>query len=594
MTIVQDVELRTRLQSLEHQQRALLALAQLPTTQPSLEPLLDDIERRSCSLMVCERVTVYLSDLDQTGRETLCVRAGHGPNPFQQLAPGQGLAGWVATYRRPLNLKDATRDPRFDPRIDALIDRKVNSQLSVLSIPILHAQTGLIGVLQAEGKRDGYFSPADEELLQTIAIQVGVLLHHQQLYARLVTSNFESTDTKIQLQERNAAMELMFGLERVAAVARDLDEALDGALERTLAHFPVALAAVILLDRAETRSAFIVRRVAGPRASSLPLEVLGLDPLLVRAIIDGQTVTRSEWDATPPSSPLTERLGATSFALVPIARPTESPLGALLVMNPSRLPVGFDDRDLETLGVIASRMALSVVLATAMEEERKAERLAAIGGALSSVVHDLRTPLTLLAGYARTMSKEDDRDKRSETREAHKRQIELLQVMIQEVLAFARGQSEVLPRKVWVRDFMRDIEEVVRHELAAHTSVESAVHLEVALSYKGAVRMDEAKMKRAVLNLARNAREAMVKGGTLTLSSHEEGGRIILGVKDTGPGIPKEIEHRLFESFATHGKENGTGLGLAIVKTVVDQHEGTLDVVTSPQGTTFSIGLLPA
>jgi signal transduction histidine kinase len=582
--------LRRRVAELEHQQKSLLALTRLPTARTDLEPLLDDLERRTRTLLACERATVYVADV--ASPPILRVRTGQGPAPFQTLAPGQGLAGWVAAHDRGLNLKDASRDPRFDPRLDAILDRHGRRPQSVLSTPITHPSAGLVGVLQAENKRDGYFSPADEQLLQTIAAQAAVLLHHQQLYTQLVTSNVESTDTRIRLQERTAAMELMFGLERVAAVARDLDEALDGALERTLAHYPVALAAVILLDRSETRSAFTVRRVAGPRADLLPPQVLGLDPLLAQTIVGGEVRTRSEWDMAPFASPLTERLGATNFACVPIAREGEKPLGALLLVNLATLPRGFDDRDLETLHVIASRMALSVVLATAMEEERKAERLAAIGGALSGVVHDLRTPLTLLAGYARAMAREDDATKRQETREQHKRQIAQLQDMIHEVLAFARGTSEVLLRKVWVADFMKDLEEVIRHELEGHA--EQPVALAVDTGYKGAVKMDAAKMKRALLNLARNAREAMVDGGTLTLGVSTDNDRVVFRVCDTGPGIPKEVEHRLFERFATHGKAHGTGLGLAIVKTIVDQHAATLDVTTSPAGTTFAIGLEPA
>ena len=61
-------------------------------------------------------------------------------------------------------------------------------------------------------------------------------------------------------------------------------------------------------------------------------------------------------------------------------------------------------------------------------------------------------------------------------------------------------------------------------------------------------------------------------------------------IEDDGPGIPSEMEGRLFDSFATHGKAYGTGLGLAIVKRVVDAHQGTIEVVSAPtEGTTITI-----
>ena len=60
---------------------------------------------------------------------------------------------------------------------------------------------------------------------------------------------------------------------------------------------------------------------------------------------------------------------------------------------------------------------------------------------------------------------------------------------------------------------------------------------------------------------------------------------------DTGPGIPKEIEHRLFQSFVTSGKVGGTGLGLAIVKKIVEEHEGTVTVSSTSSGVTFQVVL---
>jgi signal transduction histidine kinase len=65
-----------------------------------------------------------------------------------------------------------------------------------------------------------------------------------------------------------------------------------------------------------------------------------------------------------------------------------------------------------------------------------------------------------------------------------------------------------------------------------------------------------------------------------------------MAFEDNGPGIPEELEGRLFESFATHGKRNGTGLGLAIVKGLVEAHRGTVNVLSEiGVGTTFTISL---
>jgi signal transduction histidine kinase len=99
-------------------------------------------------------------------------------------------------------------------------------------------------------------------------------------------------------------------------------------------------------------------------------------------------------------------------------------------------------------------------------------------------------------------------------------------------------------------------------------------------------------MARAIHNLARNAIEAMAdRGGKLGIDARMQDSELVILVSDTGPGIPKEIEGRLFQSFVTAGKEGGTGLGLAIVKKIVDEHGGRIEVRSDEHGATFEIRL---
>jgi two-component system, sporulation sensor kinase E len=100
---------------------------------------------------------------------------------------------------------------------------------------------------------------------------------------------------------------------------------------------------------------------------------------------------------------------------------------------------------------------------------------------------------------------------------------------------------------------------------------------------------DPDKIKQALLNLCKNAEEAMAQGGTLSVAAYKSGGKVVTEVSDTGVGIPKDFN--LFEPFKTT-KVSGTGLGLVITRRIVSQHQGSLTYASEPgKGTRFFVSL---
>jgi signal transduction histidine kinase len=103
------------------------------------------------------------------------------------------------------------------------------------------------------------------------------------------------------------------------------------------------------------------------------------------------------------------------------------------------------------------------------------------------------------------------------------------------------------------------------------------------------VRLDTAKIKQVILNLCRNAAEAMPNGGCLTLKGYRARGMVVLEVSDDGVGVPDDVN--IFELFQTT-KPGGTGLGLPLVQQIVSAHDGTIAYKSKPgRGATFKVSL---
>jgi signal transduction histidine kinase len=99
--------------------------------------------------------------------------------------------------------------------------------------------------------------------------------------------------------------------------------------------------------------------------------------------------------------------------------------------------------------------------------------------------------------------------------------------------------------------------------------------------------VSDSGLQHAIVNLVKNAFDAMPQGGTLTISTRRTGSGVELTVEDTGPGIPEAIRHRIFEPFfTTKPIHQGSGLGLLIAKEVVERSGGTIDFTNREEGGT--------
>jgi signal transduction histidine kinase len=223
-----------------------------------------------------------------------------------------------------------------------------------------------------------------------------------------------------------------------------------------------------------------------------------------------------------------------------------------------------------------------------LQEARRTERLAVVGQTASTIVHDLKNPLTIIKGLAPLLKRTDlPPQKREEFVQAILEASDRILNLTQDLLDFARGEERLNLKPADLSAFLEQMADKLKREME-RSQVQVRVRTEGTLP----VEMDPRKMERVLYNLAGNARDAMPQGGLLEIRAFRENGEAVLRFRDTGKGIPSEVVNRIFEPFVTCGKERGTGLGLAICKQIVEAHRGQLRLVeTSSGGTTFEVRL---
>jgi signal transduction histidine kinase/putative methionine-R-sulfoxide reductase with GAF domain len=563
--------------------RALREVGVALGTTLDLDELLELILQKITDALEADRTTLYL--LDEASDELVSrIAQGHAVYSIR-LKNGEGIAGYVARTGKPLHVPNAKKDARFDPEWDVLSGY---STRSILAAPMRNHLGRTIGVVQVLNKKRGDFSDDDADILAALATEAAVSIDNSRLFMSLTQKNIQLLDTTEQLEHRVRDLKLLFDLEHAMGRAVTLEELFFAVLGEAMRACEARMAAVALRDpEAGTgtlhyidEQAKKIKRLAYPENSGL----------IGWAIREGQILVSSDAENDPRrDKTLDDRIGgplAKTALAVPLEGDQKAPMGAIALYN-KRGDRPFSDEDRELLELIAANASTAIRLQLSREAREREERLTTIGRLLSSVIHDLKTPLAVISGYVQMMRTTKTVADRGKYAKLILKQFDHIGAMQREVLEFARGERTILARRVYLQKFFED----VRGELEADLT-KRGVKLVLDVQERGTARFDEGKILRVVHNLARNAAEAMgAKGGMFTIRVTRDAGdgALVVSFSDTGPGIPKEIEHRLFQSFVTSSKKGGTGLGLAIVKKIAAEHGGTIAVRSSSRGATFTL-----
>jgi len=281
------------------------------------------------------------------------------------------------------------------------------------------------------------------------------------------------------------------------------------------------------------------------------------------------------------------------------------PIGALQVIN-KKSGEPFFRSDLEILFAIAQHVSIAMENASlyrrleesfavttqelriTQEKLIRTERLACMSNLVQGVAHEIRNPITTIGGFARRIKKElGDNRKLEKYVDIILDETARLENIVKRVQDFTETQS-YSPSPTSIEPL---VEEVLNASMPQANQLGVRIVKEMAPDLPQ-VRLDSSQLSVALANLVENALEAMPQGGTLNLKVLREDRSLVITIKDTGCGIPKDQLTAIYDPFVT-SKAKGAGLGLTLVNQVVSNHHGDIRITSEVQKGTVVIIRLP-
>ena len=496
-----------------------------------------------------------------------------------RLRLGQGITGWVVRTGRPARVGDVARDPRY-----VMLRPEVRSELAVP----LEVKGEVRGVLNVDSERPEAFTADDQDLLEALATQAAIVIHHTWLYE--------------QLRLKARLFEALAGVSRTINSTLDLDDALRAITREACMLMQAKMCSLMLLD--ETRQWLDLRASFGAGEAYLRKPRLSAEESLLGVVVRRKKplqVDNVQTSSRYQHVEVARREGLVALLSVPLLF-SEQTIGALNVYTGHAY--SFSNEEIRLLSALAELSAVAIEKARLYErvvdiEEqlRQNEKLSALGLLAAEVAHEIRNPLTVMKLLYHSLDlKFAADDPRAKDAAVISDKMDHLNKIVEQILDFARTTDPHLA-PVNLNKLIHEMGFLVRHKLR-HQNVQMLQKLQPDLPD---VMGEATQLEQAFLNLILNAAEAMPDGGTLIITSRtvrlprsqKQPTHVALEFKDTGHGMSEQLRRRTFTSVLRTTKLKGTGLGLATVRRVLEVHRGKLKIKSQPgKGTTVSV-ILP-
>lgn len=550
---------------------ALYRISSLPAKTDDPQEALEDVIDEVMQVLRGESASINFLNPDSQLLEIEVLRGLPEHSKQLQLSLGQGVTGWVALHGRPLLVPDVSKDPRYVPVKDTI--------RSEIAAPMLSKGT-VIGVVNVDCDQLDGFSEEDLELLTLLTDEATSVL------TRIWMTN--------QLRGKAQQLQALIGTSRNLVAQLEIGDLMRTIPREGQSLMSCRICALFLYDSHKkllTLAAMEGARRTGDYFESLRLEESALGTAVRRRrqveVIDLKRTEEHHFVEVVQEEKLVSML--TSPLIV-----EDEVIGVLCAYTDYRHRFSNDEKNL--FSALCGMSALAIQNARlyqrifeSEETLRKNERLTTLGLLTAEIAHEIRNPLTVIKLLLGSLDLDfEESDVRKKDSEIIAEKLDQMEGIVTRVLSFGKTNEGIHSR--WnLNSLVEDTLHLVRLKLQQGG---------VQLCYRPPerpIRVDASKgqLQQALLNLIINATQAMPDGGEIEISIKEETRDDIevaaVDLKDSGCGIPNDIQDRIFDSFLT-GHATGTGLGLNIVKRILRSHNGDVEVLsTSPSGTTMRI-----
>lgn len=566
----------------------LLDVCRFMSLEKNLDKLLIYIADQARKALEADRCSIFLLD---EARSEIWSKVQLGENQIIRFPRGAGAAGRAIELGQIIHIPDAYSSTLFNPEVDRATGYRTRN---ILCVPMANVEGKSIGCLQLLNKVQGDFKPADETFIIAFAAQAAVAIESAFLHQKNASMIVDLSSAETRLKQKVDQLEVIRELEQAVNESVTLYDFINVVIRRAIRAVGAEVGRLLIQVDSKNWETYTTTIEEGRKVSHAKREGLN-SAYLSELMDDGKALILNNLQSSDLDTlELATELGTPleSLLAIPIqqAHDTHKPEGSRGVFEVYNKASGFLYEDLAFMQIIAAQIFSLILRKQLIDEKKRSENLAAIGQIASTIIHDLKNPISAIIGCSELLSGREQISEQQLDRLCTiiRNQASRCITMVEELLSVARGEKkfhfEIMP--------LNELLDEIKFMLESETE-RLKVELKTDFTYKGLVRIDKAKLMRVIFNLTNNALEILKLEGKITLESKAlDAEWVEIVIADNGPGIPPEMAKNLFQPFATFGKSKGTGLGLYIAREIIHDHGGSIELDRSyKSGACFRIKL---